>query len=70
MGQGEQGPRPATNLRWSESDAKVPRMKKTDIPLFFERLSAADPTSQTKLASVHAGSMTYVAKRPERISTG
>ena len=50
MGQGEQGPRPATNLRWRGSDAKVPRMKKADIPLFFERLSAADPTPQTELA--------------------
>jgi len=28
----------------------VPRMKKADIPLFFERLSAADPTPQTELA--------------------
>ena len=30
--------------------AKVPRMKKADIPLFFERLSTADPTPQTELA--------------------
>ncbi len=28
----------------------MPRMKKADIPLFFERLSAADPTPQTELA--------------------
>ena len=27
----------------------MPRMKKTDIPLLFERLSAADPTPQTEL---------------------
>ena len=50
MWQGEQGQRPATNLRWGGSDAKVPRMKKAGIPLFFERVSAADPTPQTKLA--------------------
>ena len=30
--------------------AKVPRMKKADIPLFFERLSTADPAPQTELA--------------------
>jgi endonuclease-3 len=29
--------------------ATVARMKKADIPLFFERLSAADPTPQTEL---------------------
>lgn len=28
----------------------MPRMKKADIPLFFERLSTADPTPQTELA--------------------
>ena len=28
----------------------MPRMKKADIPLFFERLSVADPTPQTELA--------------------
>jgi endonuclease-3 len=50
MGQGEQGRTPATNLRLRRRDAKVPRMKKADIPLFFERLSAADPTPQTELA--------------------
>ena len=50
MGQSEQGHGPATNLRWGGSDAKVLRMKKTDISLFFERLSAADPTPQTELA--------------------
>jgi endonuclease-3 len=50
MGQGEQGRAPATNLRLRRRDAKVPRMKKADIPLFFERLSAADPTPQTELA--------------------
>jgi endonuclease-3 len=50
MGQGEQGREPATNLRLRRRDAKVPRMKKADIPLFFERLSAADPTPQTELA--------------------
>ena len=30
-------------------DATVARMKKANIPLFFERLSAADPTPQTEL---------------------
>ena len=50
MGQGEQGRPPATNLRLRRMDAKVPHMKKADIPLFFERLSAADPTPQTELA--------------------
>ena len=49
MGQGEQGRAPATNLRWRIRGAKVARMKKADIPLFFERLSAADPTPQTEL---------------------
>ena len=50
MGQGEQGREPATNLRLRRRGAKVPRMKKADIPLFFERLSVADPTPQTELA--------------------
>lgn len=49
MGQGEQGRAPATNLRWRMRGATVARMKKADIPLFFERLSAADPTPQTEL---------------------
>lgn len=49
MGQGEQGRAPATNLRWRIRGATVARMKKADIPLFFERLSAADPTPQTEL---------------------
>lgn len=49
MGQGEQGRTPATNLRWRMRGATVARMKKADIPLFFERLSAADPTPQTEL---------------------
>ena len=49
MGQGEQGRAPATNLRWLMRGATVARMKKADIPLFFERLSAADPTPQTEL---------------------
>ncbi len=49
MGQGEQGRAPATNLRWRMRGATVERMKKADIPLFFERLSAADPTPQTEL---------------------
>ena len=49
MGQGEQGRAPATNLRWCMRDATVARMKKANIPLFFERLSAADPTPQTEL---------------------
>ena len=50
MGQSEQGHRPATNLLKRRSDAKVPRMKKADIRLFFERPSAADQTTQTELA--------------------
>ena len=49
MGQGEQGRAPATNLRWRMRGATVARMKKADIPLFFKRLSAADPTPQTEL---------------------
>lgn len=49
MGRGEQGRAPATNLRWRMRGATVARMKKADIPLFFERLSAADPTPQTEL---------------------
>ena len=49
MRQGEQGRAPATNLRWRMRGATVARMKKADIPLFFERLSAADPTPQTEL---------------------
>jgi endonuclease-3 len=49
MGQGEQGRAPATNLRWRMRGATVARIKKADIPLFFERLSAADPTPQTEL---------------------
>ena len=49
MGQGEQGRAPATNLRWRMRGATVALMKKADIPLFFERLSAADPTPQTEL---------------------
>ena len=49
MAQGEQGHAPATNLRWRMRGATVTRMKKADIPLFFERLSAADPTPQTEL---------------------
>ena len=49
MGQGEQGRAPATNLRWRMRGATVARMKKADIPLLFERLSAADPTPQTEL---------------------
>ena len=49
MVQGEQGRAPATNLRWRMRGATVARMKKADIPLFFERLSAADPTPQTEL---------------------
>ena len=49
MGQGEQDRAPATNLRWRMRGATVGRMKKVDIPLFFERLSAADPTPQTEL---------------------
>ena len=51
MEQGEQGHRPATNSRWRMGGgAKVHRMKKADIPLFFERLSAANPAPQTELA--------------------
>ena len=50
MRQCEQGREPATNLRLRRREATVPRMKKADIPLFFERLSAADPTPQTELA--------------------
>ena len=49
MARGEQGHVPATNLRWSMQGATVVRMKKADIPLLFERLSAADPSPQTEL---------------------
>ncbi len=49
MARGEQGHVPATNLRWRLRGATVARMKKADIPLLFERLSAADPTPQTEL---------------------
>ena len=49
MGQGEQGRAPATNLRWRMRSATMARMKKADIPLFFERLSAAAPIPQTEL---------------------
>ena len=49
MRQGEQDRAPATNLRWRMRGSTVGRMKKADIPLFFERLSAADPTPQTEL---------------------
>ena len=36
-------------MRWRLRGATVARMKKADIPLVFERLSAADPTPQTEL---------------------
>ena len=49
MARGEQGHSPATNLRCRMRGATVARMKKADIPLLFERLSAADPTPQTEL---------------------
>ncbi len=53
MGQGEQGRAPATNLRWRMRGATVACMKKADIPLFFERLSAADPAPQTELVFIN-----------------
>ena len=49
MARGEQGHAPATNLRWRMQGAKVALMKKADIPLLFERLSAAEPSPQTEL---------------------
>ena len=57
MGQGEQGRAPATNLRWRMRGATVARMKKADIPLFFECLSAADPTPQTELVFTNTFTM-------------
>ena len=53
MVQGAQGCAPATNLRLCRRHVKVPRMRRADISLFFERLSAADPTPQTELVFIN-----------------
>ena len=57
MGQGAQGRAPATNLHWRMRSATVARMKKADIPLFFERLSAASPAPQTELVFTNTFTM-------------